>query len=91
MATSKIKKGFDIKAITRDITLPANASSAGYKDHAQVPAGYEFLCWVESISDGWVGDVYPSAPSSPITNFWITGATRSTDSNIKAVFLCIKN
>ena len=90
MATSKISKDVrEIQSIRRNLVIPANSKSVGYADHAQVPAGYTFLCWTTAISDGWMGLVYPSYPNQATTNFWTTEDSAS-ERNVQAVFLCYK-
>lgn len=32
--------------------------------------GYEFVCWITCVSDGWVGACYIEKPTSAATRTW---------------------
>lgn len=34
------------------------------------PPGYKFLCWLQGMSSGWVGLVYPDSPQNQNCAFW---------------------
>ncbi len=42
--------------------VPFTLSSGKASVTASVPSGFVFLCWIEVITDGWVGSVYPNTP-----------------------------
>lgn len=35
--------------------------------------GYEFICWLSCVSDGWVGTCYIEKPMSAETRTWYLG------------------
>lgn len=65
----------------------ANINKA-YSGHVSVTApnvsGYQFLCWAQVATDGWVGTVYPSAPMSQTSDMWnaLTGASGQTGTGL---------
>ena len=55
----------------RDVTLGSSGSVA---ITAPTVAGYRFVCWVASSTQGWVGSTYFELPYSASTRIWRYGS-----------------
>ena len=54
---------------------------------AEVPEGYKFLCWLQAITNGWVGNSN-AASQNPTTDFYTSVGDGGT---INCPYLVIKN
>ena len=70
--------------------LHVTASAPGQNGHvsvtAAVPEGYKFLCWLQSITVGWVGNCNPSTQSAT-TDFYTSVGSGGT---LRCWYLVIK-
>lgn len=55
---------------------------------ASVPSGYVFLCWIEVITDGWVGSVYPNTPRSQTATLY---SYNGNNGNGRAYYLYVRH
>lgn len=56
--------------------VPANSDHVAIS--AQVPSGYQFLCWVGSASRGTVKNSYIEFVDQPNTHLWVEDKTTSS-------------
>lgn len=54
--------------------------------NAEVPEGYKFLCWLQAITNGWIGNSN-AASQNPTTDFY---TSVGTGGNINCPYLVIK-
>lgn len=45
-----------------DVSFTITKGSISTSVTANPPKGYTFLCWIQVITDGWVGSIYPNTP-----------------------------
>ena len=84
------------RVIPRDLVktqlVSANINRA-FSNYVTVTAptvsGYKFLCWAEVATNGWVGNVYASAPSSAKCNMWNATTGQSGTGRIDCLALYI--
>ena len=88
MADGTIKAGPLLQTVNVAGTLPANASSVNLS--APTVSGYEFFCWVNSHSTGWVGTIYSANPIANPSAFWVVGGQTSSARDFSALALYIK-
>lgn len=89
MATSKVENSLkEIKIGETTFTIPADTRSVSIT--AEVPSGYKFLCWIEIISSGWVGHLYPATPRAQTTTIWTTESISSAERTGKGYFIYYK-
>lgn len=55
---------------------------------ASVPSGYVFLCWIEVITDGWVGSVYPNTPRNQTATLY---SYNGNNGNGRAYYLYVRH
>ena len=62
--------------------IVAGSVTASYASHTSMTApsisGYTFVGWGAVATVGWVGSVYPSAPQSQTSDFWVASANTSS-------------
>lgn len=57
-------------------TIPANSTSVTIT--ATLNSNETFLLWINCVSSGWVGFVYPSDPDQQTSYIWTTSSAVST-------------
>lgn len=57
-------------------TIPANSTSSSIT--AVLDTNETFLLWINCVSSGWAGYVYPSDPNLQTSYIWTTAAAAST-------------
>lgn len=68
--------GDSVSQIVRIITV--NGKSDGNIAAPSVD-GYEFICWLSCVTDGWVGTCYIEHPTSDVTRTWYVGQRWGTN------------
>lgn len=78
MAVSTIPQSISrIGVVDKTVTIPANSNHVTVDMTSAVPDGWKFMCMLWTVSSGWAGFVFPSAPTSISGNIWATDTTSS--------------
>ena len=89
MAVSTIPMNVkEIKVAMQSATIPANSKMVTVT--ANVPSGYNFLCWIQIASNGWIGHVYPADPDNITSDIWTSESTSTSTRSIHCVYLYYK-
>lgn len=51
--------------------------------------GYQFLCWAQVATNGWVGSVYPATPNTAACDMWNATSGQSGTGSIRCLALYI--
>ena len=65
----------------------------GSNVHVTAPtvSGYQFLCWAQVTTNGWVGSAYPSTPLNQSSPIWIASSGQSGTGQIDCLALYVPN
>lgn len=68
----------------------ANASRSSIT--APAVTGYDFLCWLQVTSSGWIGNIYIESPLNSTSNIWSAnyGMSDTATGNVSAVAMYIE-
>lgn len=84
MASGTIKTQTRIRRRRVTATIPANSTSSSIT--AVLDANETFLLWINCVSNGWVGFVYPEAPNNATSYIWTTSSPASTDRTVHCYY-----
>lgn len=85
MASGTIKTQTRIRRRRVEATIPANSTSANIT--AVLDTNETFLLWVNCVSRGWVGYVYPSDPNLQTSYIWTDTSPTTTDRTVHCYYL----
>ena len=74
------------------VRQPFTANNQNYVATASVPDGYEFLCWVNTCTNGFSQVFYPLEPTSSICTWWLGGSNSipGAGNSVDSRYLVIK-
>ncbi len=79
-------------AVSAGGRLIYNASPSNSSDPVSVPAGYTFVCWVQFMSVGWVGAIYPENPDAVTTSiFTATAKSATSNESVQGIALYVRS
>lgn len=82
-----------LKQPTVKCQLVQASINKAFGNHVAVNAptidGYNFLCWAQVATIGWVGSVYPSAPQSINCDMWNATTGQSGTGTIDCLALYV--
>lgn len=78
MALSVIPRNVQrLAVVDKLVTIPANSNHVTVDMTSAVPSGWNFLALLWTVSSGWTGFVFSSAPQSISGNIWVTDTSTS--------------
>lgn len=83
-ASVLLNKVTAIQARKQTVTIPANSNTVSIT--MSVPAGWTFLCVVNSSSIGWVGSTYVYNATAVSTSVW-SMSTATTSRDVEVTYL----